>query len=208
MNIYLISNESYRLINDEIKKIVKNNNYFIFNMNRTNIADIITEANYFSLTDEKKYLVVTNASFFGTGKLSDAENDLIISYLEKPNPNTILIFTTQDGIDSRKKIVKLIKDNGHLIVQSKLDKKSINALLTNYLKKKGFNSDYQTINYIMDNSYGSIDIMFNELDKIMIYYGKSCTFKYSDVTSIVGEEHDSNNFHFVDAVIKKDLKVH
>ena len=36
MNIYLISNESFRLINEEIKKIVKGNNYETFNLNKCN----------------------------------------------------------------------------------------------------------------------------------------------------------------------------
>ena len=31
--------------------------------------------------------------------------------------------------------------------------------------------DYKTVNYIMDNSFKNLDIMFNELDKVMLYYG-------------------------------------
>ena len=60
MNIYLISNESYRLIKKEIKKIVKNNNFEIFNMNKSSIKEILEEASYFSLDNNQKYLVVEN----------------------------------------------------------------------------------------------------------------------------------------------------
>ena len=59
----------------------------------------------------------------------------------------------------------------------------------------------------MDNSYNNLDIMINELDKIMIYYGFPCTIKYNDVLNIVGEEKTSNNFAFVNAVIEKNLKL-
>ena len=38
MNIYLISNESFRLINDEIKKIVKENTYEIFRIKTCDIT--------------------------------------------------------------------------------------------------------------------------------------------------------------------------
>ena len=68
MNIYLISNESYRLINKEIKKIVKNNNFEIFNMNKSSIKEILEEASYFSLDNNQKYLVVTNADVFSAIK--------------------------------------------------------------------------------------------------------------------------------------------
>ena len=58
----------------------------------------------------------------------------------------------------------------------------------------------------MDNSFNNLDIMLNELDKIMLYYNMPCTIKYADVVSVVGEEKTSNNFAFVSAVIDKNLK--
>ena len=47
--------------------------------------------------------------------------------------------------------------------------------------------------------------MFNELDKIMLYYNFPCRIKYQDVVAIVGTELDNNNFHFVSAVVEKKL---
>lgn len=204
-NIYLISNESYHLINEEIKKIVKENSFIAFNMNKTTIKEVIAEASYFSLDDSLKYLVINNADFFGTAKISDEDTDLLIRYIKNPNPKTVLIFTTLLGIDSRKKIVKEIKTNGNIINTPKLDKKAINTMLTQYLKNCNYTIDYKTINYIMDNCYSNIDIMFNELDKVMLYYNKPCNIKYDDVVKIVGEELDSNSFHFVSAVVEKKL---
>lgn len=205
MNIYLISNESYRLIAEEIKKIVKENTYKIFNLNKSSIEEIIEEANYFSLDGNSKYLVVSNADIFSSDKSDDNTTNLVLKYLENPNSNTILIFTTQKPIDTRKKIVKEIKTKYKLINNSKMDRKSLNEFLNNYVKQKEFNIDYQTINYIINNSYGNLDIMLNELDKVMLYYNVPCHIKYADVERIVGVELDSNNFHFVSAVVDKKL---
>ena len=205
MNIYLISNESYRLIAEEIKKIVKENTYKIFNLNKSSIEEIIEEANYFSLDGNSKYLVVSNADIFSSDKSDDNTTNLVLKYLENPNFNTILIFTTQKPIDTRKKIVKEIKTKYKVINNSKMDRKSLNEFLNNYVKQKEFNIDYQTINYIINNSYGNLDIMLNELDKVMLYYNVSCHIKYADVERIVGVELDSNNFHFVSAVVDKKL---
>jgi len=205
MNIYLVSTEGYHLLKEELKNIIKSNNYITFNMNKTTIKEILDEASYLSLDDALKYLVINNADFFGSAKITDDEADALIRYINNPNPKTVLIFTTLNGIDSRKKIVKEIKSKGTIINKPKMDKRSLNIYLTNYLKSNGYNIDYQTINYVMDNSYSNIDIMINELDKIMMYYNKPCSIKYDDVINIVGEELDSNNFHFVNAVIDKDL---
>ena len=204
---YLISAESYRIIDEEIKKIVKDNNYILFNANRCSIKEIIEEASYFSLDNSKKWIVVSNADFFGAGKISESDNELLSKYLEIVNETTNIIFTTLNGIDLRKKIVKSIKNKGVIVNIPKMDKRNINSTLTSYLKNYDYSIDYKTLNYIMDNSYNNLDIMFNELDKIMIYYGFPCTIKYNDVLNIVGEEKTNNNFAFVNAVIEKNLKL-
>ena len=205
MNIYLISNESYRLINKEIKKIVKNNNFEIFNMNKSSIKEILEEASYFSLDNNQKYLVVTNADVFSADKVNDTTTDSLLNYFNNPNLNTVIIFTTQKPIDSRKKIVKELKSKYKIINTPKMDKKTINSLLTNYVKEQDFDIDWETVNYIINNCYSNIDIMFNELDKIMLYYNFPCRIKYQDVVAIVGTELDNNNFHFVSAVVEKKL---
>lgn len=203
---YLISAESYRIIDKEIKKIVRESNYQLLNASKCSIKEIVEEASYFSLDDNKKWLVVSNADFFDKGKISDSDNELLSKYLENPNESTNIIFTTLNGSDSRKKIVKSIKNKGKIINIPKMDKRGINSTLTSYLKNFDYTIDYKTINYIMDNSYGNLDIMFNELDKIMIYYSFPCLIKYTDVVNIVGEEKTNNNFAFVTAVIEKNLK--
>lgn len=202
---YLISAESYRIIEDEIKKIVKNNNYLIFNAIKCSIKEIVEEASYVGLGIEEKWLVVSDADFFGTGKISESDNDLLCKYLENPIKSTNIIFTTLNGIDLRKKSVKLIKNKGNIINIPKMDKRALNTTLTNYLKSFDYSIDYQTINYIMDNSYNNLDIMFNELDKIMLYYSFPCKIKLADVIKITGEEKNNNNFDFVNAVVEKKL---
>lgn len=202
---YLISAESYRIIDDEIKKIVKNNNYLIFNAIKCSIKEIVEEASYAGLGIEEKWLVVSDADFFGTGKISESDNDLLCKYLENPIKSTNIIFTTLNGIDLRKKSVKLIKNKGNIINIPKMDKRALNTTLTNYLNSFDYSIDYQTINYIMDNSYNNLDIMFNELDKIMLYYSFPCKIKLADVIKITGEEKNNNNFDFVNAVVEKNL---
>lgn len=205
MNIYLISNESYRLIEKEVKKIVKDNKYETFNLNKCSIKDVLKEASYFTLDGTLKYLVIANADIFGSDKIDDNITDSLINYYNNPNNNTVLIFTTQKSIDMRKKIVKELKTKYQIINTPKMDKKTINNLLTTYVKSKEFDIDWETVNYIINNCYNNLDIMFNELDKVMLYYNFPCRIKYDDVVKIVGVELDNNNFHFVNAVIEKKL---
>ena len=67
-NVYLISCNSIYMMEDEIKKIVKDNIYSTFDLNSCELDDVLEEANYFSLFDEAKYMVVKNANLFLASK--------------------------------------------------------------------------------------------------------------------------------------------
>ena len=100
---YLISAESFRVIEKEVKKIVGKNNYLVFNASKCSISEIIDEASYFGLESTQKWLVVSNSDFFNSGNITDNDNELLVKYLSNPNEYTNIIFTTLNGIDQKKK---------------------------------------------------------------------------------------------------------
>ena len=205
--LYLISIPSYRLIDNEIKKIVKDNDYVHFNMAINTIKDIIEEASYYTLTGDEKYIVVSNADFFGSEKLDEKDNELLLNYIKNPIKSTIIIFTTTNQIDLRKSITKEIKNKYKLININKFSYKDYEVEINKYVSSKRFKIEYECINYLIYNCYDNLDIMFNEIDKMIFYYNHLTTIKYQDLQQIVGNMVDNNNFHFVDAVINKNLRL-
>lgn len=202
--IYLIAAESYRLINAEIAKIVKNKPFLIMNLNKVSLAEVWEETSYFSLTNEAKIIVVSNANFWATAKLSDKDNDKLINYLTHPNENVTLIFTTLNGVDMRKKISKMIKEKYQMINILPYTWKDKEKAIYDYGKKNGYTFDAEVVNYLLNNT-NSLDILYNEMDKIFLYYNKPSKVLMPDVKKIVGSVVDNNNFHFVNAVVNKDL---
>ena len=206
MNIILISANSFRIINKEIKKIVNQNEYETINYNNSTLDDIIDEASYISMFDNELYLVINNADFFNKIKLTEAEENRLIKYLNNPNETKTIIFTTLNGLDKRKKITKIIKDKYQIIEIPDWDKKVKRNEANNYLKTNNYNIDYETMSYILNNTYDNTDILFNELDKIMLFYNHGCNIKLEDVKNIIGEEKNSNSWDFINSVLKKDLE--
>ncbi len=204
MNIYLIAASSYHLINREIKNIVKNRNYLTMSLNKVSLEDVIKEASYFSLDPNQKIIVVSNANYFSSAKTSDKDNELLLNYLTNPNSQTIIIFTTQNGVDLRKKCVKLIKEKYCLINIPDYSWKDTEAEIKKYVKEHGYTIDSDAINYIMNNT-SSLDMIYNECDKLFLYYNAPGKIKIEDVKKIVGSIIDNNNFHFVSAVVAKNL---
>ena len=205
--LYLISIPSYHLIDNEIKKIVKDNDYVHFNMAKTTIKDIIDEASYYTLTGDEKYIVVSNANFFGSEKLDEKDSTLLLNYIKNPIKSTTIIFTTTSPIDLRKSITKEIKSKYKLININKFSYKDYESEINKYVSSMGFKIEYECISYLINNSYDNLDIIFNEIDKMVLYYNHLTTIKFKDLLQVVGSIIDSNNFHFVDAVINKNLKL-
>ena len=94
MNIYLLKSDSRVLIEEELEKLIPKDQVSISYVYEKNLENILEEASYVSLFDEKKYLIVKNANFFGKEKLSEKETDLLNEYLEHPYVNTIIFFIT------------------------------------------------------------------------------------------------------------------
>ncbi len=215
-NIYLISSSSFRLMEDEIKKIVKDNQYTTFDLNYVSIDDVLDEANYFSFFDDKKYLVVRNANMFAASKrkekIEDEEektskkDDKLIKYLETPNPNTIIIFTLTSNVDSKKKIVKTIQDRYKYIRFEDLKPSEIQLKIDKLFKEDGYKCNKDLEYYIINNSLNNYDLAYNEVEKIKLYYGNGCEVVEKDVVNIISRSIEDNNFKFIDAVIGKNIK--
>ncbi len=211
-NIYLISSTSLHLINEEINKIVKDNQYTTFDLNNVLIDDVLEEASYFSLFDDIKYIVCKNANVFSTSKKTDSENTFskkdtrLLKYLEEPNPKTVLIFTVNGKVDSKKKIVKTIKDRYTLIEIPDLKPKEMFTKINTLLKKEQYTIDSDTLYYIINNCLNNYDLIINELDKIKLYYQDQKVIKYDDVINIVSKNLEDNNFKFIETVMNKNIK--
>ena len=212
-SVYLITSSSYHLLEDEIKRIVKDNPYDSFDLNYQSLDDIIEEANYFSLFDEKKYLVVKNANVFSASRKKEEDEDKVnkkdeklLKYLESPNPNTILIFTLNGNAASNKKIVKIINERYKYIKIPELKVSEIQLRIDKLFKEDGYKCSKDLEYTIVNNSLNNYDLAFNEVEKIKLFYCKGCEIKKEDVLNIISTNVEDNNFRFIDAVILKDIK--
>ena len=205
MQMYLICSESIRLLDEEIKKIVKDEtNVESFDMNMIDISELLNEASYVSLFDEKRVIIAKNSNFFGADKISEDSSEFLLKYMENPNENTILIFTYNGKADMRKKITKYLKENYKFINIEKLNYNELVEKIRLISKKDNFTIDMDSINYLINNCLNNYDLIYNELEKIKTYYIEPCKFEYKDIKNIVSKSLETNNFKFIEAVINKD----
>ena len=200
---YIIISDSYRKLKQKINSLtndIDKENIIYYDLSTDNLKDIIDNANYVSLFDIKKAIIVYNSFILGTKYEYKEELKILEDYLNNPNKNTILILIT-DNISLRKKCVKIIKDNGNLIEYKTSD---IEKEVKEYLSKLGYKIDNNALNILINRCNNNYDIILNELDKILLVnnyniINKDIIEKYTINDSVI------NIFDFVDLVIKKNI---
>ena len=109
--VYLIYGDKDFLIEKEMKNIAKDFediNISKYDLENTNIKDIIDDCETISMFADKKLVICENASIFSSSTKTSIELE---NYLNNPNSLTTLVFLlNNDKIDKRKKITKLIKE--------------------------------------------------------------------------------------------------
>ena len=204
--MYLIYGESFRLIEEEIKKIIKEEtNIVTLDLNLVSLEDVLIEATYVSMFEEKKILIVKNADFFGSGKESEENIEKFLQYVNNPVPLTTIIFTSYDKIDLRKKVTKNFKEKYKIISVSNITFDDLTIKIRNYVKKNGFKISTETIQFIMNCCQNNFDLIYNELNKLFLYYSEPQEIIFEDAKNIVSRSLLDNNFKFVEVVIEKNM---
>lgn len=206
-NIYVIYSTSFRLLEEEISKIVKNNSYTTYNLEEEELEDVLNDAAYFTLFDDKKYMVVKNVTCFSANKKgSEATNkdDYLINYLNEPNDNTILILVLKDKMNGTKKVSKIVKEKYNYIEITNPNQKETRDVINTFLKKNKIKLDYDEVTYIINSLDNNYDLIMNELEKLLLFDKKDISFK--DLTNIISSNVLDNNFKFIEYIMNKDIK--
>ena len=189
-------------------------NVIKYDLRTDSLVDVINEANYFSLTNEKKYIIVKSDNLFkATKKEEEKEDDtsnkdvkLLEKYLNNPSDLCSIIFISYEIPDKRRKIFKQIQEKGNAIIIPSLNKKDLTYKCMDLLKQSGYTASYDTANFIVENSYVNYDIMTNELEKIYVLL-KPSVLTIESLKGIISTSLTSNVYTFINAIINRDLEL-
>lgn len=199
--IYLFYGTNNYRINEEIKKITKNfdkMNISKYDLTEEDIKNVINDCETFSMFDDKKVVILDNASMFLSGNNIGMEE--IEKYINNPNPNTIFILiANSEKLDERKKITKLIKKNHKIL--SFNENISANTLLKKLLA--GYSITTSNLNLLIDRVGNNPQKLENEINKIKLYKNDK-TITKEDILNLTNKEIDTDIFKLIDNIVKKN----
>ena len=203
--IYVFIGSDFSILNSSVEKLISDlnlTNIIKYDFNDITIRDLLEEVNYVDLYNEKKLIVVSDFSF---KKVKDDDEKLLMRYIENMNDNVIILKCSDEALDERRSLTKLLKSKCDVRVIEKLDYKNLHQYVSNMLKDNNIEANFNQIKKILDLCDYNPDYTINEVNKLLIYKIGENVLYDKDITDVIIKNNDKEMFKFLDYVIKKDI---
>ena len=165
----------------------------------SSIEEIISNAKRFPMMAERQVVIVKEAQ-----ELSRTI-DKLESYIENPQPTTVLVFAYKyKTLDKRKKVSKLLAKHAVLFESKKLYENQVGDWIKRTLSGKGYGIEPKAAAMLVEFLGTDLSKINNELDKLKIILPKGHTFSPKDIEENIGISKDYNNFELRKAIGERD----
>lgn len=178
------------------------------------LKDYFEFVNTFPFMSDKKLCLIKEAVFLtSAGSLDKKDEEKLLEYIEE-NEDCITVFLIKGGKpDSRKKVVKKLKDKKAVFEFTRLKEKELTKYIMDEFKKNKFNILPADANYMATNTgyleYESIVSLYhvnNEINKIMSHNNERKNITSADLDMLMIKSVESNIFRLVDTICENNKR--
>lgn len=188
-----------------IEESLKSFNQVVAYGKEIDIATIVSHAKSFPMMSERKVVIIKEAQELSE-LTKEAGEKYLLSYLENPQPSTILVFAHKyKALDKRKKLAKAFDKFAVLFSSSKLYDNQVPGWVEGYFKEKGRKVDHKAIQLIAENIGNDLTRIANEVDKMLINVGGDETISSDHVYKNIGISKEYNVFELQKALSFKNV---
>ena len=162
------------------------------------IDEILAAANTFPMVGGRKVVLVNQAE-----RLKDSEQDFIVGTIQGLSRRSILILAA-DELDHRKRFYKAFRD-AHCVVEfPKLKGAELEGWAEAFVRRQGYRISSSAIRKIVELAGSDLQNLSMELDKLLLYSGRSQTVPDSVVDELVQGNRQQSVFELINAVGRRD----
>jgi DNA polymerase-3 subunit delta len=138
-------------------------------------------------------------------KLRDADEEVLIRYLNNPAPSTVMIFIADD-LDKRKKSTKVLLDVCTVVEFPTLKDAEAKAWAKTRLKELKITADDQVLSEIIRLVGTDVQTLSNELDKLASAAASTNRITPDLVDELIGRSRELSNFELGDHLLAGNRK--
>ncbi len=172
----------------------------------TNIRVILENARRFPVMAEHQVIIVKEAQDLERRGEDGGSFDALVTYLQQPQPSTILVFCYKKKADARKKFVSEIKSKGVFFVSERLYDSNLPSFIQEYVRERNIQIDDTAVQLLADHIGNDLHRLVNELQKLVMTKPVNMSRITVDlVEKNVGISKEFNDFELKSAILRKDV---
>lgn len=170
-----------------------------------NVSAILNHARRFPMMAERQVVIVKEAQNISDLN-KEAGSKMLLGYLEKPVPSTVLVFCHKNkSLDKRKALGKSIDKLTVNLVTKKIYDDKLPAWIENFVSQSGYKITHKAVRMLADAIGANLERISNEIDKIAINIPEGGQIDEVLVHKYVGISKDYNVFELQKALAIKDV---
>ncbi len=138
-------------------------------------------------------------------RIREADEEILIRYLNNPSPSTVMIFTA-DELDKRKKSSKVLLDTCTVVEFSTLKDAEAKAWAKTRLKELKVAADDSVLSEIIRLVGTDVQTLFNELEKLASAAAGTGRIMLNHVDELIGRSRELSNFELGDHLLAGNRK--
>ena len=196
-----LRDEAARLIADQAMSgtLLREFNDSTFNLTSDDARDAIAAAEQLPMMSQRRIVRIKNL-----GKLKEADEEVLLNYVNRPVETSVVIFITED-IDKRKKLARLLLAGAAFEFQP-LKLSELQAWIRSYLKGLTAEIEPQALQRILETVTSDLHTLANGLNKLYAAALPSGRIKTELVDSLVGRSREHMNWELSDHIISRNRK--
>lgn len=203
--VYLLSGEETYLTRQFCERLAEaiagddSMNVNRFQEKNPDIREIISLADTMPFFAESRLIIIENSGFF---KRDSSE---LADYLSQMPESTHIIFR-EDEIDKRNRLFKKVKELGYFAEMKRQTEAELERWILTILKKEQINLTRSTMSYLLETIGTDMNVIRNELDKLIAYLGEKKVLEPADIDKICSRQISGQIFEMIDAMSSKNRK--
>lgn len=181
-----------------------------FDLNEHNIQEVLDESETFSFFAQYRLLYVSNVFFLASSasqKISEYEQNQLLSYLSNPNPSTIVVFIfDQEQLDKRRKLSKAFNKETTMVDASELNEGEVTRYIQDYIKETGIDYTRDAVHELLTRVNYKFSTAMNEIEKLNVYAKSQGQVNIETIRQLVPRTLESNVFELTNAVAGKQIE--
>ena len=182
------------------QSLLRDFNEHSFSLTTDPVKAVIAAAKQLPIMSEKVVIRIRDFA-----KLREADEDVLIDYLNDPSPTTVMIFIA-DELDKRKRSSKVLLEVCDVTEFSPPKDAGAKTWAKNYLKDLQIAADDKVLNEIISLTGTEGQTLYNEMEKLAVAAADTGRITPEMVDALIGRSRELSNFELGDHLLANNRK--